>query len=68
MTKDELIAKQAMELVEYENLVNDLRDSINGARLEIICIGGPLNDNKLQYSKPQLITFSRILEHLEEAE
>jgi hypothetical protein len=30
-----------------------------------VCIGGPLNDNKLGYSKQQMVTFWRIKEELE---
>lgn len=29
------------------------------------CIGGPLNDNKLGYSREQMVTFARIGEELE---
>jgi hypothetical protein len=32
----------------------------------MICIGGPLNDNKLGYSKEQLVTFQKMLDVIEE--
>jgi hypothetical protein len=42
-----------------------LKERARKARLHIYCIGGPLNDNKLGYSKQQMVTFWRIKEELE---
>lgn len=61
----ETIARQAMRInaLEVENA--RLRENIKNAISHIVCIGGPLNDNKLGYSKPQMMTFWRIKEELE---
>lgn len=61
----EAIARQAMRLdaLEIENA--RLRENIKNAISHIVCIGGPLNDNKLGYSKQQMVTFWRIKEELE---
>ena len=63
--KDLLIARQALKLAALQEDVEELRERISCATLRIICIGGPLNDNKLHYSKEQLVTFQRILNDLE---
>lgn len=60
ITEAELIARQAMQLEELRDEVADLRERISAARSHIYCIGGPLNDNKLGYSMPQMATFFRI--------
>lgn len=64
MTTDELIARQAKQLEELRDEVADLSDRIRKARMHIYCIGGPLNDNKLGYSRQQMVTFQRIADEL----
>ena len=53
-------SRPALEL-ENERLRRNIKNAIN----HIVCIGGPLNDNKLGYSKQQMVTFWRIKEELE---
>ena len=65
MKEVELIARQAQQLEELRDEVADLKARACRARSHIYCIGGPLNDNKLGYSKPQLVTFSRIANALD---
>ena len=60
MTDEELIARQAKQLEELRDEVADLKARARKARLHIYCIGSPLNDNRLGYSKPQMVTFARI--------
>lgn len=67
MTEDELIARQAMQLEELRDEVADLKARMRAAWSHIYCIGGPLNDNKLGYSRPQMETFFRISKELGEA-
>lgn len=64
MTEEQLIARQAKQLEELRDEVADLKDRVSKARLHIYCIGGPLNDNRLGYTKPQMVTFSRIADEL----
>lgn len=64
MTEAELIARQAKQLEELRDEVADLKTRSRKAYGHIYCIGGPLNDNKLGYSKPQMVTFARIAEEL----
>lgn len=64
MTEAELITRQAKQLEELQDEVADLKERVRRARLHIYCIGGPLNDNKLGYTRAQLETFARIAEEL----
>lgn len=66
MTEAELIARQAKQIEELRDEVADLRERVRLALAHIYCIGGPLNDNKLGYSKPQMVTFARISKELGE--
>lgn len=65
MDEQEVIARQAVKLERLEAENARLKDNIARAKLHIIRIGGPLNDNKLAYSKKQLDTFHRIEEELD---
>lgn len=60
MTTDELIVKQQLEIEELKIENNDLRMSIAKAHGYIICIGGPLNDDRLGFNKEQRMLFHRI--------
>lgn len=64
MTDAELIARQAKTIEEQRDHITDLHERINRAQLHMICIGGPLNDNKLGYTKEQRMVFHRISETL----
>ncbi len=66
MTSVEVIARQAKRIEELSDKVKDLQQRMKTIRLHIICIGGPLNDNKLKYTPAQLVTFARILEQAED--
>ena len=59
-TDTEIIARQARELIELRDEVARLKESASMARMQIIGIGGPLNDNKLGFNKEQLGVFRRI--------
>ena len=64
MDEVELIARQAKQIEELRDKVADLKARAERATAHIYCIGGPLNDNKLNYSKQQMVTFSLIAEEL----
>lgn len=59
-----VVVRQAVELYALRDEVKELRSAISQARLHIICIGGPLNDNVKKYSPDQLVTFQKILDAL----
>ena len=67
MTEAELIARQARQIEELRDEVADLRCRSRKAWGHIYGIGGPLNDNKLGYSKEQMVTFARIADALGDA-
>lgn len=62
MNYEQLTAQQALKIAEQEEKIKDLAVRLRDINITLICIGGPLNDNKLQYSKEQLVTFWRIHE------
>jgi hypothetical protein len=62
----DVIARQAMKIERLEEDNERKRQCLEGAKLYMICIGGPLNDNKLGYSKEQLVTFQKMLDVIEE--
>lgn len=68
MTDTELIARQAKQIAEQANLIDEYRNRIKRARQHIYCIGGPLNDNVLRYNREQMLTFHRIAEELGDIE
>ena len=59
-----VIAELAKRNMEQEFEIEELNKRIDSARAYIYCIGGPLNDNRLQYNKEQLLTFHNINECL----
>ena len=64
MTQDELITRQALQLEELRDEVAGLKERARRARSHIYYTGGPLNDNRLGYSKAQMVTFARIADEL----
>jgi len=61
MEKTKLIAQQALKIAELEEKIEIAKTERHEIYGILYCIGGPLNDNKLQYSKLQLSTFARIV-------
>lgn len=64
MTDDELIARQARQIEQLRDEVADLKQRILTARSYIYCIGGPLNDSAIAYTREQLKTFVAIAQVL----
>ena len=58
--KIELIGKQQLVIETLTKENNDLRNRLLRIHKMLICIGGPLNDNKLKYSKEQMAIFFEI--------
>jgi len=67
MTKDELIAKQQLAIEELSEREILYQSAIDSAIMVMICIGGPLNDNVLGFTKEQIMVFHKIQNYLEEA-
>jgi hypothetical protein len=65
-TRDDiLIAKQARAIASLTDDLEVARECMEEIKLLLVRIGGPLNDNTLQYSNEQLKVFHRILELVE---
>jgi hypothetical protein len=60
ITEAQLIAQQALEIAELKATVADQNDRLEKIVLHCVCIGGPLNDNRLQYTKEQRLPFHHI--------
>ena len=65
MNEQEVIARQAVKIEQLEVENAHLKASIHRAILHMVCIGGPLNDNKLGCNREQLATFQHIHEELD---
>mgnify|MGYP001331163784 CR=1 FL=1 len=65
MTNEELIARQAKQLEELRDENANLKECARKVKAIIYCIGGPLNDNVMGYTKNQMTTFFEIVEELE---
>jgi hypothetical protein len=61
---DKLILKQARRIAELEDQLDWRKEAMAEIHRELYGIGGPLNDNLLGYSKPQLRPFFNIAHKL----
>jgi len=57
---EKVIADLSRKNLELTERVNDLEKATRSIDTVLYCIGGPLNDNILEYSNKQLATFFRI--------
>lgn len=64
MKRAEIIARYAERIEELTDELRDYERRVKNAIGLMIRIGGPLNDNKLGYTKEQLVTFKQIEEIL----
>jgi hypothetical protein len=64
MTKDQLIAKQQLEIEMLKEESKRHAEACDEVHRIIYCIGGPLNDNKLGYTREQMRDFWAIKEAL----
>lgn len=65
MTDDEVIAYLARELAKSQERCARYLEDIEEAHGMFICIGGPLNDNKLGFNKEQIKYLQKICNALE---
>jgi len=65
MKESELIANQALEIAELKHWKEEnikMKEEVHGI---IYCIGGPLNDNKLGFTRNQMRVFANIVRALD---
>lgn len=62
MTQDELVAKQSLEIANLKEMLTDRQKRLRDIDRMLHCIGGPLNDNVLEYTSKQLGPFRRVAE------
>ena len=60
-----IIANQAIKIIKLERKKKELKEAIFNIHGILFSIGGPLNDNFKQYSKEQLVTFTRIYQEIQ---
>ena len=58
--KNELIAQQVMKIASLEERLSEHDKSNRQIHDIIYCIGGPLNDNVLRFTREQQLVFARI--------
>lgn len=61
----DIIAEQAVKIIKQARAIHDFNERLSRIRLHLICVGGPLNDNKSKYSSTQLELFQKILNIVE---
>jgi len=62
-----VVSRMQARLARLRDEVADLKACIEAAWSHIYCIGGPLNDNKLGYSRPQMLSSCGLLRRLGKA-
>jgi len=65
MEQTELIARQALRIDALEKELAKYKESAARIRLHLVCVGGPLNDNKLRFSSAQRALLWKILQEVE---
>ena len=53
MSDEEVIAKQARTIANLEESLTSLREAVEDVKMMMVCIGGPLNDNVLEFTSDQ---------------
>ncbi len=66
MGKNRLIANQALQIQELEENLADVLAALGKIKGIIVCVGGPLNDNKQQFTAEQLSIFNKIVRFAED--
>jgi hypothetical protein len=64
MTKDELIVKQQLEIERLHKGYSEHQAALDRVHGILFCIGGPLNDSKLGYTREQMCDFLKIKDAL----
>lgn len=66
MTKDELIAKQQLEIEDYKAKLIENTKIVREIKCKFYNIGAPLNDNVLQFNKDQIKWCFQVVELVEQ--
>jgi hypothetical protein len=61
----DVVARQAIKIDQLEQDNAAMRSALEAAKLHIICIGGPLNDNLRGYNREQMSEWLRVLNAIE---
>lgn len=65
MTDEKLIADQAREIASLKEVVSEYEAGTSDIIRMLVCVGGPLNDNKLEFNPEQLKFIQGICDVLE---
>jgi len=63
--RDKLIAEQQIKIMELNEELERFKEGARKTHMIIYGIGGPLNDNKLEYTTRQMVNFSKIIRNFE---
>jgi len=61
----QVVAHLAVSVKNLTDEKKELKEAISNIHGILFSIGGPLNDNFKQYSKEQLVTFTRIYQEIQ---
>ena len=62
----ELIVKKQMKIEKLENELRNCKERMKNIHYIIFGIGGPLNDNKNQYSKKQMAEWGLVARQIDD--
>ncbi len=65
MTDEMVIAAQARKIARLEADVLRTTGILKAVKMQLVRVGGPLNDNQLRYNKDQLVLFFKIQDILD---
>lgn len=65
LTKDEVISRLSVKNETIKDVVSNFQKTAKDIVLRLVCVGGPFNDNKLQFTAEQLRYLRPVLERAE---
>jgi hypothetical protein len=60
MNYEQLTAQQALKIATLEAELQARKEAMGEIHLRLVCVGGPLNDNRLGFNGPQLNLLQQI--------
>lgn len=65
VTKDELIVKQQLQIEKQLKILSANKKAVDKVCSLLVCIGGPLNDNRMEFTEKQMEVLKEIADLLD---